>query len=287
MKKTVLSEIDGFTVVPDLLVNRYSLITAAVWGVMWRFCQMENHVCQAALETIGERLGIDRSTVMRHIENLVADGWMEDKTPGLRNRPHTYADTGKLTMYNRWGMSVAQNNTDLPTVAQNNKSVAQNNTGVAENLLKKDSKRVSKKKVLGSEEVQKIVEAANKEVDEILRLSGLAAGRSWTKLPEIYHPFGKVFCAATGLTYTKSDLYKWMPVFDTWSTKNHTPKMVLDAIEELKSEGKAGTISGPSSITWKLEAMAVRRHTLEEKAIEPSPIPELPPQWKKHYERVA
>lgn len=144
MSKTILSEIDGFTPLPDLLVKRYGVLTAAVWGRMWRFCQMESRVCQASLETIGGELNLDRSTIMRHIETLVVDGWMEDRTPGLRNKPHTYADTGKMMMYNRFGMSVAENNTTLPTVAENNSTVAQNNTTVAENHLKIDSKRESK-----------------------------------------------------------------------------------------------------------------------------------------------
>ena len=35
-------------------------------------------------------------TIMRHIDPLVADGYLLDTTPDLKNRPHIYADTGKL-----------------------------------------------------------------------------------------------------------------------------------------------------------------------------------------------
>lgn len=126
MSKTILTEVDGFTPLPDMLVNRYGIVTAAVWGRMWRYCQMENGVCQATLETIGRELNLDKSTILRHAETLVADGFFIDKTPDLRNRPHTYVDTGKVAMYNRFGVGVAQNNV----------TVAHSNVGVAENQLK-------------------------------------------------------------------------------------------------------------------------------------------------------
>lgn len=133
-------------------------------------------------------------------------------------------------------------------------------------------------------DVAEMIKAANETVDAILKSYGLAAGKSWTRLPEMYHPYGKVFCAATGLTYAKSDLYKWMPVFETWEVKGHTPQFVLDAIQEIKSEGKAGQISGPSSITWKLEAMAVARNARQEKAAGEEEKKTIPPSWQHFYE---
>ena len=106
MSKTILTQVDGFTPLPDLLVTRYGLMTAAVWGKMWRYCQGKDGVCRAKLERIAKELNVSRMTIIRHIDTLVADGFMKDTTPNLKNRPHIYADTGKVAMYNKFGMSV-------------------------------------------------------------------------------------------------------------------------------------------------------------------------------------
>ena len=95
--KTVLSEVEGFTPLIDILVEEYGgVITAAVFGRVWRYCQGAYGDCRASLQTIAGELGLSYATVMRHIKALCADGYLEDKTPALRNKPHTYADTGKV-----------------------------------------------------------------------------------------------------------------------------------------------------------------------------------------------
>src|SRR3990167_6723420 len=95
MSKTILANVDGFTPVIDDLAREQGLIRAAVFGRMWRYCQMEDGVCRASLETIASDLGIDKATVLRHAQELVINHYLEDTTPDLRNRPHIYKDTGK------------------------------------------------------------------------------------------------------------------------------------------------------------------------------------------------
>ena len=95
IKRTVLADVSGFTPVIDSIAREYGLIRSAVFGRMWRYCQMQDGVCRASMETISEDLGIDRATVLRHAQELVNDGYLEDTTPDLRNRPHVYKDTGK------------------------------------------------------------------------------------------------------------------------------------------------------------------------------------------------
>jgi hypothetical protein len=143
MSKTILANLDGFTPVIDCLVKEYGLVTAAVFGRIWRFCQMKDGVCQASLETLAEDIGLDKATIMRHAKKLVDFEYLIDLTPDLRNHPHTYADTGKVTLTSKIG------------VAHRNAGVAQDNTGVAENqlkiVIKKDSKidtRPSKEELL-------------------------------------------------------------------------------------------------------------------------------------------
>lgn len=141
MSKTVLANVDGFTPVIDTLVDEIGLMSAVVFGRIWRYCQMGDGVCKASLETISEAIGVDRATVMRHAKELCDDGYLKDLTPDLRNRPHVYADTGKA------GLSVS-----ISGVAQRNATVAQRNATVAQSYLNKDSKRDFKKQSEGDDD---------------------------------------------------------------------------------------------------------------------------------------
>lgn len=145
MSKTILSEVDGWTPLIDTITKEYGLVTSAVFGRVWRFCQGSLGVCGASLERIADDLHLDKATVMRHAKILCASGYLVDLTPELRNVPHTYADTGKAGI--KINISVAHNNRsvaqDNATVAENNSlipTVAQDNKSVAENQLKKQSR---------------------------------------------------------------------------------------------------------------------------------------------------
>lgn len=98
MSRTILADVDGFTPCIDVLIERHGLITAAVFGRMWRFCQGDYGVCFASQSRIAADLGMNRQTVLRHIKILVDNGYLEDRTPNRRNKPHTYADTGKASL---------------------------------------------------------------------------------------------------------------------------------------------------------------------------------------------
>jgi DNA-binding Lrp family transcriptional regulator len=99
MSRTILTNVDGFTPVIDNVMKDTSLIAAVVFGGMWRFCQMKNGVCQATLDKIAQRIGLSRQAVIEHIKTLEAAGYIQDMTPDLRNRPHTYRDTGKAGLH--------------------------------------------------------------------------------------------------------------------------------------------------------------------------------------------
>ena len=83
------SKLNNFTPLMDSLVERYDLITAAVYGRVWRYGE-DNGYCYAAHRTIAEELGVSRETVLRKIKILIRDGYLEDKTPDQRNKPHQY-----------------------------------------------------------------------------------------------------------------------------------------------------------------------------------------------------
>jgi DnaD/phage-associated family protein len=98
MKKQIVAEITGYTPVPDVLTKKYGPVTAHVFGVIWRFSQMEDEVCRASLTRIGSDIGISGRTVQNHIKVLEDGGYIKDLTPNQRNEPHKYQDTGKIKM---------------------------------------------------------------------------------------------------------------------------------------------------------------------------------------------
>ena len=91
---TFLTQVNGFTPVIDAVVADAGLNEALVYGMTWRYCRMSDGICRASTTTIGNRLALSRRTVQRCMARLVSLGYLHDKTPGLKNRPHIYADTG-------------------------------------------------------------------------------------------------------------------------------------------------------------------------------------------------
>jgi len=97
-KREVQAGVSGFTPVPDVLSKKYGAVTALVFGLIWRYSQMEDEVCRASLDRIGQDIGATGRTVQNHIKVLEKDGYIKDLTPGVRNEPHQYQDTGKIRM---------------------------------------------------------------------------------------------------------------------------------------------------------------------------------------------
>lgn len=88
----------GFTPCPDALIEKYSHTTALIWGKIWRYCQMPEDVCRAAIERIAKELGLSANTIAKHISLLEEGKYIKDTTPTIRNKPHIYVDTGKLRL---------------------------------------------------------------------------------------------------------------------------------------------------------------------------------------------
>lgn len=78
-------------------ITKYSLIGAAVYGEVWRYCQMGKQMCVASRETIAGNLGLAIRTVDKYLELLSSgdEPYIKDLTPDVRNRPHAYIDTGQ------------------------------------------------------------------------------------------------------------------------------------------------------------------------------------------------
>lgn len=129
----LVEENDTYTPLFDSLVARYGVITASVYGRIWRYCQMVDMVCKASEETLAEELNLSRATIIRSKRNLVIDGFLMDLTPDLRNRPHILKTTDKLMTVAKWKQvadTVAESNSaESGSGAESNSTVAESNSG--------------------------------------------------------------------------------------------------------------------------------------------------------------
>jgi hypothetical protein len=88
-----------FTPIFDTVVQKHGLITAAVYGVLWRECSDDREdggkgQCSKSLEELSDFLMVSRKTVERHIAILVDVGYIECLDPDTRNKPHIYRVNG-------------------------------------------------------------------------------------------------------------------------------------------------------------------------------------------------
>lgn len=158
MSKTILTKIDGWTPLPDLLVTKYGLTTAAVWASAWRFCQMSDGVCRASIEKIGARIDLSRQSTMKHMQILVDDGFFEDTTPNLKNKPHIYRDTGKVGMYNRLGISVNEVDSGVNLVD------SQSQVSLHEDSIKESNKDINEEEGKNDAKTQHVFELYSQEI---------------------------------------------------------------------------------------------------------------------------
>ena len=173
MSKTTLANVDGFTPCIDSITQEFDITTSAVFGMVWRYCQMERRVCDASIETIAQKLNISYLTALRHVKILVGAKYLKDQTPDLRNHPHTYIDTGKANLeINITGVVYKNDRADESTLSKvNTDSSIKNIEPTLSNLyMKKDLKKDIKKESRG----EKISDDNHKQRVEEALLRGMA-----------------------------------------------------------------------------------------------------------------
>jgi len=89
------TKLKGFTPIIDSVAQDVGLIQAAVYGIVWRHCEMDDHICRASVGRMADLLGVSENTVRRHLNALVEAGYIIDTTPDRRNAPHVYKDARK------------------------------------------------------------------------------------------------------------------------------------------------------------------------------------------------
>lgn len=142
--KEIPSVLSGFTPAPDVLIKKYGFVTALIWGRVWRYCQGPQGECSASLETIAGELNMSVRNVLRDIKELCKDGYLRDNTPDRRNKPHVYADTGKLRI--RIITDVEHKDGMTQSHGTMTKSHSQGDSESLEESIKKQSKKQKSKK---------------------------------------------------------------------------------------------------------------------------------------------
>lgn len=115
-----MNDLGDFTPVLDAIVKDHGLIVAAVWGRMWRYAQQKEGVCRAGEQRIAKDLDIGRMTIRRAKQKLTELGYIEDMTPGLRNRPHIYRVRRCTTVVQQHQTGVPERDSECTTVVQQN-----------------------------------------------------------------------------------------------------------------------------------------------------------------------
>ena len=200
-----VAKISGFTLAPDVLINEYGYVTALVWGVTWRFCQMSDGVCRAKLEKIAARLGMSERTIIRHMDTLCQDGYLFDTTPTLKNKPHIYADTGKIKV----NMSIAARVTESQRAMT--ESQRQGDRESVEESIKKQTK---KEKIKAEKPPKPPTPPEILVFREVTRL--YPPKNNWDDVVKIIQSVSE----RLGRPATKEDL---QPFFDAWTFRAFKP----------------------------------------------------------------
>lgn len=129
-------ELKGFTPILDKLVSQYGIVTAAVYGAVWRYAQQEDGECWASGQTIADRLNLNRRTIIRHLKILVDDGYLVDLTPNLEGKSHHYTYTAKASISGIIEGGVTESHRGCDRESQ---------VGVTESHTKKQDKKQDKK----------------------------------------------------------------------------------------------------------------------------------------------
>lgn len=126
----LLRTMKGYTPCWDWITDKYGIVISSVFGRIWRYTQLDRGICQARLSTIASDLNLGYSTVQRSMKVLEDNNLVIDKTPTLRNCPHTYIikETLVLSAYKVWKDNLASSDVVKDMVSKTLKDINDGNT---------------------------------------------------------------------------------------------------------------------------------------------------------------
>lgn len=88
--------LSGFTPAPDCIRDDIDPLAAIVFGVVWRFTQLDRRQCDATVETIASRAGLGTTATRDRLRLLTDRGWITSEVqPG---HPTVYRDAGRWVL---------------------------------------------------------------------------------------------------------------------------------------------------------------------------------------------
>jgi hypothetical protein len=80
------------------LIQEVDLIGAAVYGVVWRYCQMKAGVCAKSVGGIAHLLGLSERTVRERLKRLVEQGYLRKTSQAGGANHYTLTDKPKANL---------------------------------------------------------------------------------------------------------------------------------------------------------------------------------------------
>jgi DNA-binding Lrp family transcriptional regulator len=77
-----------YTPVFEPLIPKVGILPTLVFGLIWRYSHLADNVCRASMQTLADRLGLCRMTVIRSVKTLRQAGLIEDLSPYIHTQPH-------------------------------------------------------------------------------------------------------------------------------------------------------------------------------------------------------
>jgi len=96
VSREMKASMSGWSPIFDSVADEFGLVTAAVYGVVWRYCNMKSGRCFASQETLAKKVALKRRSMVKHLDTLVKYGYL--KVYGERGRPNVYFLTGAADM---------------------------------------------------------------------------------------------------------------------------------------------------------------------------------------------
>ena len=81
---------NGFTPIFDGVAREFGLVGAAVFGIVWRHCQMRHGRCHASIETMANLLGVNERTVRRQLVMLAQRNFIRREAAPTPRVPASY-----------------------------------------------------------------------------------------------------------------------------------------------------------------------------------------------------
>lgn len=144
--------VSGFTMIFDEVVAQHGLVVAAVFGVIWRNCQKNRHVCDASHDTLATATGLSRRTIIRSTKHLVDAGLviLHDERKGKGQRTYTISPNFivHINIGTETTVTESHSNDELGVTESHSRcdrESQQKGFGVTESHTKKQYKKQSKK----------------------------------------------------------------------------------------------------------------------------------------------